>query len=384
MYRSGVDSQRAGEGQCVIRRLVLIVLTLLLILAAGLVTAFFIFRHPTPVEFQQATTSQPVRFPRDEAAHFDAQTEWWYYTGFLTGEDDRRYGFELVFFKVYVPPDVRLGGILPIKWSNNPIYFAHFAVSDQATREQVFFERVNLPRFWDAGAREDRLEVWNGDWRAWGGDGEHHLRAAAGPYLLRLELESVKPRVLHGPKGVGVVDMGQAGKSYYYSEPDLTGVGLFYVDGVRQVVEATVWMDHQWGSWQSHGGYVGWDWFSLRLDDGSQVMVFNFRDEAGEDQPESSGTWIAADGRARHLTSGDYVLQVLERWTSPYTGATYPVKWHLTVPDQGMDAVVEAAFPEQELPVGFGPIYWEGTVTVSGSASGVGFVEMTGYAEEGH
>jgi predicted secreted hydrolase len=364
----------------VIRRLILILLALLVTLAAGLMTAIFIFRHPTPVEFQQATASQPIDFPRDAAAHFDFSTEWWYYTGFLNGEDDRRYGFELVFFKAYLPPQVRLGNVLPLNWSNNPIYFAHFAVSDQAAREHVFFERVSFPRFWDAGARADRFEVWNGDWRAWGREGQYSLRANGGRYRLRLNLASFQPPALHGPEGVGVVDMGQAGTSYYYSEPDLIGVGVLDVDGVPQDVQATAWMDHQWGSWSAHGGYAGWDWFSLRLDDGEQVMLFNFRDEKGGVQPESSGTWITADGQTGHLTSRDYTVEVLERWTSPDTAGSYPIRWRVKVPDHDLDVVVEASFPEQEMPIRFGPIYWEGTTAVSGSASGVGFVEMTGHA----
>jgi predicted secreted hydrolase len=365
----------------VIRRLGLIVFTalmLLLVVAAGLMTAFFVFRHPTPAEFQEATVDQPVQFPGDEAAHFDAQTEWWYYTGFLTGADDLRYGFELVFFKVYLPPEVRLWGVLPLYWSDNPLYFAHFALSDQAAQEHVFFERVNSPEFWEAGARGDRFEVHQGDWRAWGDDGEHHLRASGGRYALRLDLEAVKPPALHGPEGAGVIQMGQAGTSYYYSEPELTGTGLLYVDGVYQPVLASAWMDHQWGSWQGHDGYAGWDWFSLRLDDDNQVMLFEFRD-GGQVQPESGGTWIAADGSTEPLAAGDYAVEVLERWTSPETGGSYPVKWQVTVPDHDLDVVVEATFPEQELPIGLGPIYWEGTVTVSGSATGDGFVEMTGY-----
>jgi predicted secreted hydrolase len=75
-----------------------------------------------------------------------------------------------------------------------------------------------------------------------------------------------------------------------------------------------------------------------------------------------------------------YTLDVLERWTSPDTGATYPIRWHLSLPGHGVDAIVEAAFPEQEMAVKFGPIYWEGAVTVTGTVTGVGFVEMTGYA----
>jgi len=136
---------------------------LLLILAAGLITALFIFRFPTPVRFQQAMAIQPVSFSRDEAAHLDVTTEWWYYTGFLTAEDDRRYGFELVFFKVYLPPEMRLAKVMPLSWIAKPLYFAHLAISNKATREHVFFERASFPRFWHAGAREDRFEVWNGD-----------------------------------------------------------------------------------------------------------------------------------------------------------------------------------------------------------------------------
>jgi predicted secreted hydrolase len=364
----------------VIRRLILILLMVLLFLAAGLMTAIFIFRRPTPLEFQQASAEQPLHFPRDEAAHFRASTEWWYYTGFLTGQDGRQYGFELVFFKSYVPPAVRVANLVPINWVSNPIYFAHFALSDQESQEHVFFEQINFPRFWEAGARADRYEVWNGDWRAWGNGIQHHLRAAGGRYRLRLDLDTLKAPVLHGPSGAGVVEMGQAGPSHYYSRVDLDGVGLLYVDGQRQAVRASAWMDHQWGSWDLHGGYHGWDWFSLRLEDGNRVMLFNFRDGSGFLQSQSGGTWITAEGAARPLEPEDYHLEVVDVWTSPQTGGTYPIAWQLAIPDFGLEASVEATFPEQEMPIRFGPVYWEGTVSVDGTSKGRGFVEMTGYA----
>jgi predicted secreted hydrolase len=364
----------------VIRRFVLLILVLVLVLAAGLMTALLIFRQPTPAQFRQAAPGEPVSFPRDEAAHFDVQSEWWYYTGFLTGEDQQQYGFELVFFKTFVPPAVRIGNVLPLEWVSNPIYFAHFASSDEAAQNHQFSERTDFPEFWDASASSDRYAVDNGDWRAWGSLGAHHLRAAGGRYRLSLDLQSDKPPVLHGLGNSGVVDMGQAGTSFYYSEPDLKGVGLFYIDGVRQVVNATVWMDHQWGSWDIMGGFKGWDWFSLRLDDDSQVMLFDFRNGDGSVQSaESAGTWIYADGTSQHLAYADYTVEVLDRWISPDTGATYPIKWHLTVPGHGLDVTVAATFPQQEMDIKLGPIYWEGTVAVDGTATGMGYVEMTGY-----
>jgi predicted secreted hydrolase len=364
----------------VVRKFILIVLTLLLLLAAGLMTALFIFRQPTPAQFQQATASVPVRFPRDAAAHDRVRNEWWYYTGFLTGEDQQRYSFELVFFKAYVPQDALIGNVVPIKWFSNPLYFAHLAVSDQGAEQHVFFERANFPRFWAADARTDVFDVHNGNWRAWGDLAEQHLRAARGRYRLRLDLESTRSPVLHGPDSSGVIDMGQAGTSYYYSQPDLKGLGLLYIDGKRQVVEATAWMDHQWGSWPIHGGYKGWDWYSLRLGDDSQVMIFNFRNDDGSIQSESSGTWIDADGNTEYLATADYRVEVLDRWTSPQTGATYPVKWQVAVPGHGLDVTVTATFPGQEMAVQLGPVYWEGSVAVEGTANGNGFAEMTGYA----
>jgi predicted secreted hydrolase len=379
----------------VIRRLILIFVASLWILACVLTTAILIFRRPTPPEFEQATAAQPVELPCDELGHFEAQTEWWYYTGFLTDELGREYGFELVFFKSYVPDDMVMAGVLPLNWISNPLYFSHFAVSDQAAGEHVFFEQISFPRFWRAGARADRYDVWNGDWRAWGdvsqsdggwdcyGGDTQHLRASGGRYRLRLELEPARPPALHGE--AGVVEMGEAGYSYYYSRPDLEGLGLLYVDGERRVVQADAWMDHQWGSWDVHGGYGGWDWFSLRLDDGSRVMLFGFRDGAGQTMAGSGGTWIAPDGTTAELAAGDFSLEILDRWTSPETGGTYPVAWHLLIPAQGLDVSVEATFPEQEMAVDFGPVYWEGTVAVEGTARGNGFVELTGYAEgSGH
>jgi predicted secreted hydrolase len=354
----------------------------LFVVAAGFLTALFIFRRLSPPEFSEASPGAPVQLPQDEAAHFDVTTEWWYYTGFLAGEEDMQYAFELVFFKVFVPEDVKIAGIVPIEWISNPLYFSHLAISDLVAGEHVFYERSSFPFFWQADARQDRFQVQNGDWRAWGEAGRHYLRASDGRYYLRLDLAETNPAVLHGPSGSGVVAMGKGGNSHYYSHTDLEGIGLLYIDGVPYPVHASVWMDHQWGSWDSHSGFSGWDWFSLRLDDGSEIMLFDFRGPYDGVLAESGGTWIAQDGTTEHLTAGDYSLEVLERWTSRDTGAVYPAKWHLIVPAHDYEATVTAAFPEQEMSVQFGPIYWEGAVQVEGSVDGVGFVEMTGYADE--
>jgi predicted secreted hydrolase len=63
----------------------------------------------------------------------------------------------------------------------------------------------------------------------------------------------------------------------------------------------------------------------------------------------------------------------LETWKS------YPVHWRMQVPGITLD--VRAAYEAQELvsEQSNGPNYWEGAVTYSGSRTGVGYLEMTGY-----
>jgi predicted secreted hydrolase len=128
---------------------------------------------------------------------------------------------------------------------------------------------------------------------------------------------------------------------------------------------------------------VGWDWFSLQLDDGRELMYFQIRREDGSVEPVSGGTVVARDGATRRLPAREVVLSVLYRWTSPHTGATYPARWRLLVPGEGLDLLVEPEVADQEMRTSF--VYWEGAVRVSGRrrgrpVSGRGFVELTGYA----
>ncbi|HSN74339.1 MAG TPA: lipocalin-like domain-containing protein, partial [Anaerolineae bacterium] len=58
--------------------------------------------------FARATGPQPLSFPADYGPHPDFQTEWWYYTGNLTGEDGRHFGYQFTIFRrAMLPPDQR-------------------------------------------------------------------------------------------------------------------------------------------------------------------------------------------------------------------------------------------------------------------------------------
>ena len=128
---------------------------------------------------------------------------------------------------------------------------------------------------------------------------------------------------------------------------------------------------------------IGWDWFSLQMDDGTELMLFQIRRTDGTLEPVSSGTLVEADGRLVHLTAAEFTIEVSNSWRSPETGATYPSAWVVRVPGLALELSVRPILDDQEMRVSFP--YWEGAVTLDGTRQGRplqgrGFVELTGYA----
>ena len=88
---------------------------------------------------RNGTEHDAVTLPRDLAAHSDAQTEWWYYTGHAETSSGCEFGFELVFFKRRT--DLDSFSIVPLRLLGNPFYFAHFAITDLADRKFRYSHR---------------------------------------------------------------------------------------------------------------------------------------------------------------------------------------------------------------------------------------------------
>ena len=78
--------------------------------------------------FRLALPGYQYQFPRDHFSHPEFRTEWWYYTGHCKTSSGKRFGFELVFFKRRT--DLDQFGILPLRIVANPMYAAHFAISE--------------------------------------------------------------------------------------------------------------------------------------------------------------------------------------------------------------------------------------------------------------
>jgi len=146
-------------------------------------------------------------------------------------------------------------------------------------------------------------------------------------------------------------------------------------------------MDHEFGSNQLGQDQVGWDWFSIQLDNQTELMLYQMRRKDGSVDPYSSGTLVGANGVTQHLNFKDYRVEVLERWRSPKSSANYPMKWQVTVPGEAIELAITPAFAEQELITHRSTrvTYWEGAAQIHGKVrgrevNGNGYVEMTGYA----
>ena len=322
----------------------------------------------------QAVPGYRYEFPRDHFDHPGFRTEWWYYTGNLRAADGRRHGFELVFFR----QGQRRGPFdNPSVWRADDLYLAHLAWTDIDGRRFRSFRRLNRAGPGVAGIRAEDGRIWNGNWETkWTGEIQTLTAVAAG-LTLSLRLQSSKPAVIHGENGLSTAGSGAGKAAHYVSFPRLDVQGI--LNGAA--VTGVAWMDHEWFSDQLSPEQRGWNWFSIQLDDRTELMLLELRRMDGAADPYSSGTWIARDGRATHLKHDDYDLRPVDWWTSPATGARYPIRWRIAIPSLGLDLECAAAIPDQELAGDneISPAYWEGAVVYTGTHKGVGYLEMTGY-----
>jgi predicted secreted hydrolase len=338
---------------------------------------------PDTSGFARVTAPRPFTLPRDHGPHFEYQTEWWYFTGNLGAADGRHFGFQLTFFRRGLTPGPPPAGP---GLSSNQVYFAHFAITDVAGARHVAAERFSRGAGELAGATGEPFAVWLENWRA---DALNHdgsrIRLSAGDrrtgLSLALELAATKPLVAHGDRGLSPKSDEPGNASYYVGYTRLSARGRIGVPD-ETAVAGEAWFDHEWSTSALGPGAVGWDWFSLQLDDGRELMLFRIRREDGGVEPVSGGTLVDRDGRAHRLMRDDATIDVLDHWTSPRTRARYPSHWRVRVPSAGLDLVVEPWLADQEMRTSF--VYWEGAVRVQGGVSGRpilgrGYVELTGY-----
>lgn len=335
--------------------------------------------------FARALAPRPFDFPADHGPHPNFETEWWYFTGNLQTAEGRRFGFQLTFFRrALAAEDLSRESA----WATRQLYFAHFTLSDIEGRSFHSFERFARGALGLAEAGATPFRVAIEDWQAESVSESLFplaLEAQDGEARLELELSDAQGWVAHGDAGLSRKGEGEGNASYYYSYPRLPARGKIEIAGQTFAVEGEAWLDREWSTSVLAPEQQGWDWFSLQLGDGRELMLFQLRRQDGSRDPFSAGTLIAADGKAESLKAGDFELEPLDLWKSPRSGASYPTRWRLKLPRHGLELETKALLEDQELDVSFS--YWEGAVDAEGKEGdeplrGRGYLEMVGYAEK--
>ena len=356
---------------------------------AVLLVAVALVQAPEPnrvrePEYRLALPGYEYAFPRDHGSHPDYKLEWWYYTGHLDGEDGRRFGYELTFFRIGMDRRAESAS----RWNIDDLHVAHFALSEIDVDRFRFYERLNRAGPGIAWAREGTLDVVNAGWSARLDGDRMRLRAYADGILLELELTSAKDPVVHGIGGVSQKADGVGQASHYYSMTRMDTRGLLSFDGQPVNVNGESWMDHEFGTNQLAPEQIGWDWFSVQLDSGEELMLYRLRHRDGSIDRHSSGTVVTAGGETQHLTVDQFTVTASGEWASPKSEAVYAIDWRLEIPGFDGDLRVIPLMRDQELVTtrSTGIAYWEGAVRIEGTwkgqpITGRGYVELTGYSE---
>jgi predicted secreted hydrolase len=351
--------------------------------------------------FLRAAPESRFEFPRDHFAHDGYKIEWWYFTGHLKGEagaggDVREFGYQFTFFKIGLAPDAPAS---TSRFAANSMIMGHAAITDLAKGRHLFTDVI-----WRASPLVGGFEPYRGaesrrvascpalaggsDWTLdWNGAGFDFAMddPRDGGFALSLstrpESDSSPEPLPQGENGFSPKDPSGEVASLYYSFTRLATQGELVLDGARFALTGSSWMDHEISSDSLSDAQSGWDWFSLKFDDGRDVMLYRLRGKEGRDDFVRGS--IARRGRdVRYLAGEAISLKPRRSWRSERTRSEYPVEWEVVVAGETwkivplLDAAENVAGQVPDLR------YWEGPVRIEGPAGerlGVGYVELTGY-----
>jgi len=319
-----------------------------------------------------------LNFPADYGAHPRQGIEWWYLTGLLgdSAGGPPRFGYQLTFFRLPGPA----AADHPSGLAARQLLLGHVALSDIAAGRQRHDQRLlrALPGAVHAmvGDCDLRLRDWTLKRQ-----GEGYRAAFTGPgFAMELQLAAPQPPLLQGEGGLSRKGPDPDQFSHYYSRPQLDTRAALTVDGRRLALTGRAWLDHEWSD-SVLGDSVGWDWLGVNLDDGRALTLFQLR------RADGSRDWAGGSLRTpgqldRSFTPQEVDMTPTRHWTSPATGARWPVEWRLKSPAGEMR--LAAFFDAQEIDArrGGGLVYWEGAARLLDAENrplGAGYLELTGY-----
>jgi predicted secreted hydrolase len=262
-------------------------------------------------------------------------------------------------------------------WATPQIWMGHAAVTSATAHHYAeAFARGGIGQ---AGVTASPFRAWIDAWELRGGDGFNDAAAApldvtasGSAFSYALKLETAQRVVLQGDAGYSKKsERGQA--SYYYSQPYFVARGRITIDGKPIEVTGRAWMDREFSSQPLASDQTGWDWFSLHLADGEKLMLFRLRQKDGANY--FSGNWISKDGRSEQIVSTEIAMTPMA--FTKVAGKKIPTSWKVGIASRGLS--IETTPLNAQAWMGTSFPYWEGPIAFTGSQSGVGYLEMTGY-----
>ncbi len=384
-----------------------------------------------------------VAIPRDHMSHPDFQLEWWYLTFVLSAEDGQEFGLQYTLFRfnteLNAPPSVKVNAEnsaevnannhIAKNWTNGQQWMGHASLH---TAEQHYFEErfasggvgnayVNQQPFTtvidDWAWKAAQAEVQTGAESkamfpsvlkvAFGQSSTHHpvringkIPTTAADSLselndapsvsavkVSLNLDTYGPFIKQGDNGYSKKTQDERLRSYYYSQPFINAEGTLNIEGNSVKVAGKGWFDHEWTSHLANSEAMGWDWFSLHLDDGSKLMAFrmhamneNMKNSTSKhSEIFTTASYIAKNGTKETIEQANVSItptayETINEGESP---RSVPTAWRIQIPEKDIDLSIRP-FKESQWNNSLFP-YYEGRVEIKGSHSGSGFMELTGY-----
>ena len=384
-----------------------------------------------------------VAIPRDHMSHPDFQLEWWYLTFVLSAEDGQEFGLQYTLFRfnteLNAPPSVKVNAEnsaevnannhIAKNWTNGQQWMGHASLH---TAEQHYFEErfasggvgnayVNQQPFttviddWVWKAAQAKVQTGAESKAmfpsvlkvAFGQSSTHHpvringkIPTTAADSLselndapsvsavkVSLNLDTYGPFIKQGDNGYSKKTQDERLRSYYYSQPFINAKGTLNIEGNSVRVTGKGWFDHEWTSHLANSEAMGWDWFSLHLDDGSKLMAFrmhamneNMKNSTSKhSEIFTTASYIAKNGTKETIEQANVSItptayETINEGESP---RSVPTAWRIQIPEKDIDLSIRP-FKENQWNNSLFP-YYEGRVEIKGSHSGSGFMELTGY-----
>ncbi len=337
------------------------------LLLAGLITYTLSSCNPFVNKFNSKIQKGDVEI--DEKIHPKNSLEWWYLTGFLDGDNGKRYGIEYVFFHFRAT-------------DNRQRYMVNTAITSSEDSIFIYDYDINFSK--QALNRSSPLSFNTGNYELTGEKGKYSVHSKMSRHNAGYDLNTLPTQPIVYHQDSGYVQYGDIAKAGYYSYPRLKTDGLLFINGDTINVKGTTWYDRQWNGGEVYKKNVAWDWTAINLSDGSELMLYRVNQAKGK-KINFGGTYIKKDHSVINLESKDIKFEPSKFWKSSETKKEYPIEWIIDIEKIGLKSTMKAEIPNQELVIkNFfqSVIYWEGMCKLKGTKNGQtitgeSYLEMT-------